>query len=302
MFCFNWLFRRKKARAFDPWEKASTVKTPRSAQDTRHYLEDSAYQLPKDAEEDGRLDFQHYALFHAIGNHYIAPISPPLQLILDVGTGTGIWAGEMARLFPAAVVVGIDLVDSSFKSPVQENCLLRTGNVLTGLPFPDAFFSYAHQRLLVAGITAEHWPRVIHELVRVTRVNGWIELVEASSLAEGAGPATARMQEVLITVSKSMGFDDEIVRHLDEMLRQEGLQGVEMQPIPIPLGEWAGRIGHMMKHDVLSAINALKGRYSTLAGITEAEFDLMVQAMAQEWEVYHPSICFYAAYGRRVRV
>ncbi len=295
----SWFFRRKKTPAFDPWETATTAKIPQPAQDTRRYLEDSTYQLPKDAEEDVRLNFQHHVLFHAIGNHYVAPLSPPLPLILDVGTGTGIWANDMARLFPGTIVVGIDLTDSSFKEPTQENCLLRLGNVLTGLPFPDEFFSYTHQRLLVAGITAENWPRVIRELVRVTRRQGWIELVEASSLAEGAGPATARMQELLETVSKGWGYDGQIIRHLGDLLQQAGLQHVEMQPIPIPVGEWAGRVGSMMKRDLLSVLSALKGRYSAQAGISEGEFDLMMQAMVQEWEAYRPACLFYAAFGKR---
>lgn len=295
-----WFLRRKKAKRFDFWEKAITAKIPQPLQDNRRYLDDSDYQLPKDEAEDVRLDFQHYALYHAIGNHYVAPITPPLSLILDVGTGTGIWANEMARLFPASLVVGIDLSDRSFKPPAQDNCLLRTGNVLTGLPFPDAFFSFTHQRLLVAGITAENWPRVIHELVRVTRSNGWVELVETGSLTDGAGPATARMQDFLVTVSKTMGFDGAIIRHLGDMLKQEGLQNVEMQPIPIPVGDWAGRVGQMMKRDLLGAANALKGRYCAQAGMADEEFDLLTQEMAQEWEVYRPVCTFYAAYGKRV--
>jgi SAM-dependent methyltransferase len=294
-----WFGRRKKAKQFDPWEKAPTANIPQPIQDTRTYLENSDYQLPKDEAEDFRLDFQHYALYHAIGNHYVAPITPPLPLILDVGAGTGIWANEMARLFSESIVGGMDLSDRSFKPPTQENCLLRVGNVLTGLPFPDEFFSFTHQRLLVAGITATNWPRVIHELVRVTRVNGWLELVETGSLTDGAGPATARMQELLVTVSQTMGFDGEIVRHLGDLLRQEGLQRVETQQIPIPVGEWAGRVGQMMKRDLLGATNALKGRYCALAGIAGEEFDQLVREMAQEWEVYRPVCTFFASYGKR---
>jgi SAM-dependent methyltransferase len=294
-----WFLRRRKTRQFDPWEKTTTAKMSQPVSDTRAYLEDSDYQLPKDEEEDFRLNFQHYALYHAIGNHYVAPITPPLPLILDVGTGTGIWASEMARLFPSSLVVGIDLSDRSFKPPAQENCLLRVGNVLTGLPFPDEFFSFTHQRLLVAGITAANWPRVVHELVRVTRVNGWVELVETGSLTDGAGPATARMQELLVTVSQTMGFDGEMVRHLGDLLTQEGLQRVETQQIPIPVGDWAGRVGSMMKRDLLGATNALKGRYCALAGIAGEEFDQLLREMAQEWEVYRPVCTFFASYGKR---
>ncbi|HEU5382873.1 MAG TPA: methyltransferase domain-containing protein [Ktedonobacteraceae bacterium] len=278
----------------------TTAKIPQPVQDSRRYLEDSDYQLPKDEEEDIRLNFQHHALYHAIGNHSIAPIHPPLPLILDVGTGTGIWANEMARLFPLSTVVGVDLSDRSFKHPSQDNCFLHMGNVLTGLPFPDQFLSFTHQRLLVAGITAENWPRVIHELVRVTRINGWGELVEVGSFTDGAGPATARMQQFLVTVSRTMGFDGEMVSRLGEMLQRAGLQSVETQPIPIPVGEWAGRVGQMMKHDLLGAANALRGRYCAQAGIAGEEFEQLVREMALEWEVHRPTCPFYAVYGKRV--
>lgn len=296
----KWLFRRKKQASFGRWERTTTAKIPQPVQDSRKYLEHSDYQLPKDEEEDIRLNFQHHALFHAIGNHYIAPIHQPLPLILDVGTGTGIWANEMARLFPASIIVGVDLSNRSFKHPAPENCLLRTGNVVTGLPFPDEFFSFTHQRLLVAGITAENWPRVIHELARVTRTSGWIELVEVGRLTDGAGPATARMQHFLETVSQRMGFDGGMIPHLGELLKREGLQGVETQPILIPVGEWAGRVGQMMKHDVLGGVNALKGRYCARAGLSVEEFDRIMNDMAQEWEVYRPTMTFYATYGKRV--
>ncbi|MGH2510652.1 MAG: class I SAM-dependent methyltransferase, partial [Ktedonobacteraceae bacterium] len=161
MSLFGKLFHHAKVAPSVAREKTAPENIPQPAQNTRHYVEDSDYQLPKDVQEDNRLNFQHYALFHAIGNHYVAPINPPMQIILDVGTGTGIWAHEMASLFPKTVVVGLDLATSSFKKPVPDNCFLRVGNVLTGLPFPDAFFSFTHQRLLVAGITADKWPQVI---------------------------------------------------------------------------------------------------------------------------------------------
>ncbi|MGH2510651.1 MAG: class I SAM-dependent methyltransferase, partial [Ktedonobacteraceae bacterium] len=213
--------------------------------------------------------------------------------------GTGIWAHEMANLFPSAVVVGLDLTSSSFKEPIPDNCFLRLGNVLTGLPFPDAFFSFTHQRLLVAGITADKWPQVIRELVRVTSYNGWLELVESDGQMHNAGPATLKMLEMMQGISKNLGFDSEIIQHLGDLLRQEQLQKVETQPIRIPLGEWGGRVGGMMKRDFLAAIHALRGRYSTLAGITGEDFDQMTNAMAQEWDTLHSSCTFYAMYGKR---
>jgi hypothetical protein len=62
-------------------------------------------------------------------------------------------------------------------------------------------------------------------------------------------------------------------------LQQEGLQSVETQPIPIPVGEWAGRVGHMMKHDLLEAVNALRGQYCAQAAIPGEEFDQIMRDM-----------------------
>lgn len=59
------------------------------------------YQMPLDVQEMHRLDFQHYMLRALLRGNYLAPIRRP-QSILDVGTGTGRWARELAVEFPDA--------------------------------------------------------------------------------------------------------------------------------------------------------------------------------------------------------
>ncbi len=60
-----------------------------------------------------RMNLQHRAFNLACGDkHFFAPIKAP-QRIMDMGTGTGIWATEVADQFFAAELTGIDL------SPIQ---------------------------------------------------------------------------------------------------------------------------------------------------------------------------------------
>uniref|UniRef100_UPI0035E41E63 class I SAM-dependent methyltransferase n=1 Tax=Thermogemmatispora sp. TaxID=1968838 RepID=UPI0035E41E63 len=151
------------------------------------------YLLPKDPLEDQRLNYQHHALYRTLSNHYLAPLTPGTHTILDVGTGTGIWAFEMQALFPQAIVVGVDVSLASLPQPVPPHCLFVRANILEGLPFPDEQFTYTHQRLLVAAIPAQAWPGVVRELVRVTRPGGWIDWLERSDGIQPAGPATRRL-------------------------------------------------------------------------------------------------------------
>src|SRR3981081_3411275 len=106
---FNWLSKRRSTPSHKSLATIQVTNSIGQTTNVRRYLENSEYLLPKDEEEDLRLNFQHHVLYHAIGNHYIAPVPKNLQTILDVGTGTGIWAQEMALLFPSALVVGVDI-------------------------------------------------------------------------------------------------------------------------------------------------------------------------------------------------
>ncbi|WP_189361151.1 class I SAM-dependent methyltransferase, partial [Thermogemmatispora tikiterensis] len=189
----------------------------------RRYLDDVPYLLPKDPLEDQRLNYQHHALYRTLSNHYLAPLTPEsIRTILDVGTGTGIWAFELQALFPHALVVGVDVSLQSLPQPVPPTCVFVRANVLEGLPFPDGQFCYTHQRLLVAAIPAQAWPGVVRELVRVTRPGGWIELLELSDVIQPAGAATRRLLDWFTGISRQLGFEMEVLRRLGELLQQAG--------------------------------------------------------------------------------
>ncbi len=222
-----------------------------------------------------------------------------IATILDVGTGTGIWPVEMARLFPQAHIVGVDISAASLEYTSSSSSTFCLADVLKGLPFPDRQFDYIHQRLLVAALPATHWPAVIQELIRVSRPGGWIELLEIGVTIQHAGPETTRLLNWMGERSRERGFDMGLLSRLGEMLAQGGLEAIERHDIPVPLGEWAGHVGSMLKANVLSAFDALKGAYCTQANLPLEQFEAMVNRVAQEWEKNHASYVFHAAYGRR---
>src|SRR6185312_13860754 len=109
----------------------------------RLMLSTAAYALPKDEREISRLDLQHLIVRDALQSNYCAPIENP-QAILDVGTGTGRWAQEMAQAFPQAWVAGCDLVEVEMSKDAAEliptNYQFFRGDVLKGLPFDNQRF------------------------------------------------------------------------------------------------------------------------------------------------------------------
>ena len=67
-----------------------------------------------DEEANQHLDIGHNLYLKPLQNHlFLAPINPNPAQILDLGTGTGVWAIDVADLYPSAIVTGTDL------SPIQ---------------------------------------------------------------------------------------------------------------------------------------------------------------------------------------
>jgi ubiquinone/menaquinone biosynthesis C-methylase UbiE len=266
------------------------------------------YALPRDNEEINRLDFQHYLLRFAFQGNYAAPVGQPAS-ILDVGCGTGRWAREMAVNFPQARVVGVDVMPpradeaatgGATADPRPANYAFTPGNVLEGLPIPDASFDFVHMRLLFLAIPADRWPFVVREVVRVTRPGGWVELVEAGPETQG-GPAVDQLLAWGTALLARRGVDANYGHRVGELLRNAGLAQVEQRDINLPLGAYGERVGTMMAADFFSGIKGLGGLMTSMGVTTADEFE-RVFAQAQA-DVNAPGVrClapFYIAYGQR---
>lgn len=79
-----------------------------------HAYKDGEYWGPNDEQQNNQLDIAHHLYLFTMGDRlFYAPIGDNPQNVLDVGTGTGIWAMDFADQYPSAQVTGFDL------SPIQ---------------------------------------------------------------------------------------------------------------------------------------------------------------------------------------
>ncbi len=303
---FDWLLGKRSESA----RRAGATTAPRKGRQLRagggrQYLVEEPYILPKDDTEMNRLDFQHYLFRLALKGNYAAPIANPTN-ILDVGTGTGRWAMEMASIFPDANVIGLDLIPPPADKPNAapgtadrrpDNYLYLQGNVLDGLPFPDATFDYVHQRLLVAGLPAARWPGVVVELLRVTKPGGWVELLEA--IPTHGGPAMNQLHDWLVSVGLPRGVNITITYQIADFLRMAGAQNVVSRELPMPLGKWGGRSGSMMETNYFALNQSIEARLLEMGATTAPEFAAVMQAARREVDGGRYIWPYFLAYGQR---
>lgn len=267
---------------------------------------DSPYMLPKDLGENNRLDLQHYLLRYVLSGDYVAPIGQPAS-ILDVGCGTGRWCGDMARQFPGASVVGVDIAppsrDSTSVTQGQQrppdNYAFVEGDITKGLSFADHSFDFVHMRLVVLALPKAMWLPAISELLRVTKPGGWIELVDTT-----VTPRSPRAQQWVTwaqTLARMRGIDMTAGDQIGTFLRQAGLRDVQEIPLEIPLGPWGGRVGNLMLADAVAGARALEAPVVDLAHLaTREQFQQVVAGMEEDFRTL-PNCTqpFYIAFGRK---
>ena len=258
-----------------------------------------SYMLPRNHTEIDRLDVQHYALRAAVRGNHLAPVEGP-GAILDVGSGTGQWSYDLCAEYPAATVVGLDLVPGKAGSR-PANYRYVKANALHGLPFGDGGFDYVHQRLMVTALPLATWPSVVAELLRVTRPGGWIELVEGGDEIEPLGPATRRLFELAAQLAAAYGLDTSrsVCDMLDTYLRDAGAEAVERHRVALPIGEWGGRVGSLMASDFRSTFRGLCPTFESRFGLPAAVCQELVRAMQEECEVHRTRYTVTIAFGRR---
>ncbi|KAK7409266.1 hypothetical protein QQX98_008576 [Neonectria punicea] len=145
---------------------------------TYHKFHDGKYHFPNDESENERLDLQHHIFYLTLdGKLGLAPPNDPnskVSRVLDLGTGTGIWAMDFGERHPEAEVIGIDL------SPSQPQ--FAPPNVRFEVDdFEDEWtyskpFNYIHSRMNNSSIS--NWEEYVRKSFNHLSPGGYIEFQE----------------------------------------------------------------------------------------------------------------------------
>ncbi|KAK2752436.1 putative SAM dependent methyltransferase [Colletotrichum kahawae] len=137
------------------------------------------YWAPNDEKQIEGFDVTHHFMLLLMNNHLFgAPVEGKNLKILDVGTGTGIWAIDVAEENEDFVVIGTDI------SPIQPgwvppNCQFFIDDAQLDWTFKSDEFDFVHARGLFGGI--DNWQKLYDQAFRHLKPGGWFESIEADS-------------------------------------------------------------------------------------------------------------------------
>lgn len=137
------------------------------------------YWAPNDDKQNDGLDIIHNALLIMFDDKlFFAPIGDNPQRVLDVGTGTGIWAIDFADQYPDTEVIGTDI------SPIQPgwvpaNLRFVIDDCLLHWLWPENHFDFVHLRSLYGSIP--DWVGLYKNAYHHLKPGGWIQNLEINA-------------------------------------------------------------------------------------------------------------------------
>jgi ubiquinone/menaquinone biosynthesis C-methylase UbiE len=247
---------------------------------------DTEYEIPNDLTGLRRLDVQHYLMRFLWQGNFESDVDGLLAQgikVLDVGCGYGTWVNELSKKYPKSTFTGIDTAEYL---PEERGETFVEHNIQEALPFADESFDFVHARFLLDHVTEQQWQeKLVPELLRVTKPNGWIELVEFDVNHKSDGPQTRRLTNGALRYLASKGYNGLISKNIPGYLKGTGkVETVWQHDKIVPLGRWAGAVGALAIQDTSSLFHDMRKELSHSMDISLEVYDGLVEEYKREVE------------------
>ncbi|KAK1833663.1 S-adenosyl-L-methionine-dependent methyltransferase [Podospora conica] len=262
---------------------------------TYHGEKHAEYWGPVDSRYQEALDINHHVLTMMIGGKlHLAPLDKGIKKVVDIGTGTGIWAMDFADQYPSASVVGTDISPTQ-PSWVPPNLEFQIDDCTAPWTFAPNSLDYIHMRWLVGAV--QDWPALYAQAFAALKPGGWLESYEpASTFESDDGTVTAdcavwQWTKIFIEGGKKLGrsftiYEDGVQRRAME---EVGFGGVQAREVKCPVGTWP-------KDPAQREV----GAYMQLAFEQDAEGTVLFMATTLGWTREEVGV-FLAQFRREIR-
>ncbi|CAG8520655.1 8535_t:CDS:2 [Ambispora gerdemannii] len=254
-----------------------------------HNISDSEYFIPNDDEEAYRLTRYHHAIKDIWGGLFHSPIEEKLRQgarVIDLGCGSGIWILDMAKQYPNSKFIGVDLSPIFPTEGLPLNVEFLEYNVLDGLPYEDSSFDFVHEKFLVGAFTEAQWKeKVIPEMTRLTRPDGWVEMLEADTYLTSDGNATIRIAKALQNYMIPKGMNCTIGKEIPRLLENTNAYSeIRNQSKAIVLGKKGGKSGQETLNFYTVGLSSIRGILSASMNIMIEHYDALIETIYTEAE------------------
>ncbi|KKA25952.1 UMTA methyltransferase family protein [Rasamsonia emersonii CBS 393.64] len=244
---------------------------------------------------------------------YLAPLKSP-QRVIDLGTGTGIWAIDFGMCHPikcplqrqvpspvschmsngtdAGQVIGCDLSPTQ-PNMVPPNVKFLVDDIEADWEYGNNPFDFIHARYL--SVSIKNFPRLVRQCYRYAKPGGWVEFQDWDSRITSEdnstkGTSIKRYYNEVLGAFERNGYETSPGPHLEQWFRDAGFVDVQKK-----VGTWC----------MLQAEQGFEA--GGLAVLTRFEnwskedvVDLAKKAVADAHNRnIHPLFNFYVVYGRK---
>ncbi|KAH6876611.1 S-adenosyl-L-methionine-dependent methyltransferase [Thelonectria olida] len=206
-----------------------------------HQYRHGTYPIPNDDTEQNRDDMKHAMMLELTdGKLFFAPIGDNPLKIIDLATGTGIWAVDVADKYPSSEVLGVDL------SPIQPiwvppNLRFLVDDIEDEWTHGDDW-DFVHMRCISPWLKDK--VNVLRQAHEHIKPGGWIEIQELDARAncddESVSPdsSLSKFFDTAETAVKEFGMKFRAGENLREPLEQAGFVNVSCKVLKVPIGTW----------------------------------------------------------------
>ncbi|KAK1729382.1 S-adenosyl-L-methionine-dependent methyltransferase [Colletotrichum acutatum] len=280
---------------------------------TYHRYKDGKYIFPNDARESDRLDQQHEIFIYTLdGKLGLAPPCKPdskVGRVLDVGTGTGVWAVDFGDLHPEAEILGIDL-----SAPQQEfvppNVRFEIDDIEEEWTYSEPF-NYIHSRFMNASIA--NWKEYLKKCYDNVAPGGYLELLENQVdpvSDDNTLPKDSSIHEyvnLILSGSEKMGRVFVDVSALKSLVVEAGFVDIELRIFKWPMNGWPKdekykKLGLWCHENFSSALEAVcMALLTRVHGWTRGEVDVFLVNVRKDLKngSYHAYFPIYSVVGRK---
>ncbi|KAL2020941.1 hypothetical protein VTK56DRAFT_7828 [Thermocarpiscus australiensis] len=280
---------------------------------TYHSYRAGSYHFPNDASENERMDEQYEIIKMVMdGRLHLSPFSRrnPPRKVLDIATGTGIWAIEMGDEYPEAQIIGTDL------SPIQPvfvppNVRFFVEDSSEDWDYPPEF-DFIHTRVTV-GCWSDMRRQIVQRAFDHLQPGGWLECQEIPALPccdDGTMPDDYGWLRWAREFSDSLRLANrqpDVGEQLKDWMREVGFVDVRETVFKIPLNGWPRErylkhVGMLWQRNLLEGVSAFSvGLFSRFLGKSVEEIevslvDVRKSLFDQRTHAYHK---LYVVCGRK---